>query len=458
MNVVIYVRISEDREGEAAGVGRQLKDAQKLAKDRGFTVVGVFEENDLSALHEGRRPRYEEVMRAVTGGDIQGIIVYHSSRFWRNRIERAKALEVLRKHQVSIIAIKGPTLDMSNASNRMLIGLLGEFDTAESEIKGERIARAAKERAEDGRYAGGMRPFGYNGLEVVESEAEEIRHACKQALSGVSLHSITRDFIAREVPSVTGAKWDTSTIRAILLRPRNIGLSTYKGEIVGKAQWPAILDEEKWHALRALLENPDRKKSTGNRAAFLLSGIARCGVCHEPIYSGGVKITVGGQPGTRYIYKCRKNYCISRRRDWIDSYIKDVAIDRLSRADAADLLIEEDRPDYEALRDEAQLLRVRLENAAEAYAEDEISREQLATITKRIQGRIAQIESVHVSENRLAILGDLVTAQNVAEKWAAIGLDRRRAVVKALMQVTLIKGGAGRRSFDPNDVIVEWRQ
>src|SRR4051812_12534367 len=47
-NVGIYVRISDDKAGDAAGVRRQEKDCRELAEQRGWHVVEVFEDNDIT--------------------------------------------------------------------------------------------------------------------------------------------------------------------------------------------------------------------------------------------------------------------------------------------------------------------------------------------------------------------------------------------------------------------------
>ncbi|MDQ3480180.1 MAG: recombinase family protein, partial [Actinomycetota bacterium] len=49
VRAAILVRISDDRAGDAAGVGRQEKDARALAERLGWQVGEVIIENDVSA-------------------------------------------------------------------------------------------------------------------------------------------------------------------------------------------------------------------------------------------------------------------------------------------------------------------------------------------------------------------------------------------------------------------------
>ena len=136
--VAIYARISEDTQGDAAGVERQLTDARELAATRGWRVIAEHSDNDISALTGKRRPGYEQILELVRAGKLDHVIVWQTSRLLRNRKERAEAIELFGHQRVGIITVKGQDLDLSTAYGRGMAGLLGEFDTMESEVKSER--------------------------------------------------------------------------------------------------------------------------------------------------------------------------------------------------------------------------------------------------------------------------------------------------------------------------------
>lgn len=152
LRVGIYCRISEDPRQKEAGVKRQEADGRKLCALRdGWEVADVYVDNDISALKGDYRPEYERLLADVRAGKIQHIVVYMSARLWRNRRERAQAIELFARQRVSITATQGGEIDLTSAAGRAFAGLIGEFDTMESEIKSERVARAALDRAEQGR-------------------------------------------------------------------------------------------------------------------------------------------------------------------------------------------------------------------------------------------------------------------------------------------------------------------
>ena len=57
MNVVIYRRISSDPEGRQVGIENQEKACRERAESRGWTVVNVFTDNDVSASAKSRKAR-----------------------------------------------------------------------------------------------------------------------------------------------------------------------------------------------------------------------------------------------------------------------------------------------------------------------------------------------------------------------------------------------------------------
>src|SRR5699024_9975263 len=136
----------------------------------------------------------------------------------------------------------------------------------------------------------GQRAFGYapDGMTINEAEAAELRAAAAGVLRGQSLSSIVRDLNAREVRTATGRGWKNTTLKAALLSPRNAGMRRHRGEVIGKAAWPAIFDEDTAAGLRAILTDPSRSRK-GPPRRYLLSGVMVCEVCEEPLTGAFIK-------------------------------------------------------------------------------------------------------------------------------------------------------------------------
>jgi hypothetical protein len=79
--------------------------------------------------------------------------------------------------------------------------------------------------------------------------------------------------------------WTRRSVKQTRLRPRYAGLRFYRDEILGKADWPAIVPEEMRRAVHDMLTDPARRVRWGGRK-YLLTGIARCGKCGETVATG----------------------------------------------------------------------------------------------------------------------------------------------------------------------------
>src|SRR5256885_9596897 len=89
----IYCRISDDRTGEAAGVARQEQDCRDLADRRGWEVVGLYIDNDLSAYNGHQRPEYARLLEDIRAGFVDGVVVWHLDRLHRSPKELQSVLE-----------------------------------------------------------------------------------------------------------------------------------------------------------------------------------------------------------------------------------------------------------------------------------------------------------------------------------------------------------------------------
>lgn len=53
---------------------------------------------------------------------------------------------------------------------------------------------------------------------------------------------------ARGIPSPEGAQWRRGIIRKMAMNPAYIGKWVLRGEVVGDGIWPALVEEDDYHA------------------------------------------------------------------------------------------------------------------------------------------------------------------------------------------------------------------
>jgi hypothetical protein len=193
---------------------------------------------------------------------------------------------------------------------------------------------------------------------------------------------------------------------------------------------------------------------------YLLTGMAFCGVCGNRL--------AGIRKGDYFGYMCAKTErgeggrCVQRSAAPVEELITEALFlavespewDRLTERPANDPA----RELHEQLaRDQGLLDRL----------EDKIAQE-LISPEAAMRNRAEIERRMDAAREKLARLGDSrVTARvprNLRAVWPHLSLDRRRAILKAVLKlppegkgIEVYPTGPGRRAFDPNAIKVTWR-
>jgi site-specific DNA recombinase len=361
-------------------------------------------------------------------------------------------VELCEAKAATIALVRGTDLDMSTPAGILVADVMGATARHEIKQKSDRQKRAQQQAAEQGRPAGGRRPFGYDrdGVTVVEAEAQHVREAFADVMHGASLKSIARRWNDAGAFTTAGNLWTHGTVRGVLKNPRYAGLRTYRGEVVGPAVWPALIDADTFEAVRAILSVPERRTTLTTARKYLLPGLVLCWKCGSDCMTGHTR------HGKR-VYVCRANKCISRKADPVDEYVEAVVVARLSRPDAADLLIADDRDNMRELQGRAAGIRERLDDLATGLEEGVLTLQAVRKSSDRLRAELSAVEAEMAAAVHADALGPLVAAQDVAGAWTGLDVAQRRQVIDALMTVTLLKPETGRRDFDLESVQIDWR-
>lgn len=456
--VALYLRMSQDRNGEGLGVERQRADCRAYAERRGWQLAEEYVDNDVSASSGKVRPAYRRMLADVEAGAVDGVIAWDLDRLHRRPTELEAFIALADVHQLALGTVGGD-VDLGTAGGRLHARIMGGVARHEIEHKSERQTAAARQAAGLGKPTGGPRPFGYSagGMTLDPDESAALRSAYADLLAGMSLREVARRWDAAGLSTSRGGPWGATQVRAVLLRARNAGLRTYRGDVVGPALWPPVVDEPTWRATVALIGDPARRTSPGFATRWLLSGLARCGVCGLTVSSAGTASNGGGRRrGT--VYRCRTRKHVARSAVDVDDLVSRVVVARLARADAVALLDDPDQPDAGALVAEAAEVRGRLDGLAGAYAAGDVDLAQLRTASDALRSRLRGVEARQGTSRRVPVLAGLVGAPDVRAAWDALPFDRQRAVIDLLVEVTIEPVvEQGPRVFDPRLVRIDWR-
>ncbi|WP_433541149.1 recombinase family protein [Streptosporangium sandarakinum] len=455
---VAYYRKSKGR----AGVARQRRDCQLLCERIGGRIVAEFTDTDRTAFAKvgagpTRRDDYRamlDMLRADNRPTPLGVLAWHADRLHRNPSESETFVTVCASGNHPVETARSGSYDLTTPTGRKRFRNDVVDAAYEVDHMIERIESMKAEAARDGRWLGGRRPFGYedDGVTVRPAEAVELRDMADRLLDGWSLNGIARNLNARGVPTSTGKSWTGRSVRQVLARPRNAGIMEHRREEVGKANWPAILDEPTWRTVVALVSAPERRTSPGGARRWMGSGLYECGVCEA---NGELSTLVVGTAGagrtasrtTIPAYICQKyegQKHVVRSAEHLDRYVTMHVIERLSRPDAAELAMGRQADDTARARViEREALRLREQEAGEMYAAGEMTRAQLVTANQRIAARRAELDQLDAAEARVTALTPFREG-DPAHVWEGLDLDQRRAVVAELMRVVVLPASKGR--------------
>ncbi|GAA2293966.1 hypothetical protein GCM10010149_47370 [Nonomuraea roseoviolacea subsp. roseoviolacea] len=356
----IYARISDDTEGQALGVTRQQEDCLTLAERIGATVVDTYIDNDISASTRSRkdRPEFDRLLADVRAGRVNTIVYYSSSRLTRRPLEFEIIIQLVEETGVKLHTVTAGTVDLTTAHGRMMGRFFAAKDAAEAEETAERIQRKLLQNRQAGKRHGGnhmtgwLKPDPRQGvgfMEVLDPVAvEHIEAGADFLMTGGTQTQLMRHWRNIGFKTVNDKDWTVSTIQQLYASPRLAGLVSYKGEIVGAGEWPAVLDPDKWYALQPLIgspRNPSGKSLKPLVRKYLLSGFMKCFLC------GSTMLIKNHSSGyMRYACLSAHGGCgkVARSLQWLESVVTEYVTERIKAEESEP--VKEGTPQTEALR------------------------------------------------------------------------------------------------------------
>lgn len=464
----IYLRISLDRTGEEAAVERQLHDCLAIIAQRGWKQAGEpYVDNSVSASkRDVRRPSYDRMVDDYKAGAFDAIVCYDLDRLTRQPRQLEDWIDAAEETGLVIVTANGEA-DLSTDGGRMFARVKAAVARSEIERKGARHRRANEQRAAAGRPRAGRRRYGYelDGETPREEEAAIVRRCFNQIAAGASLRSVVAELIADNVPPGTGKGWGGARVRYMLLNPSYGGLVPVGNATVPSDRVTPIVSPELAEEVRAILTDEKRRTSMGPGRQHLASGLVACGVEGCPnflnVHSGyyTCQIRTLTRSGGRLQDKSRKH--ASMKIELLDGHLRRemalallttdpsalagddptsagplvAKLDRIERATATTMADRDDelispqaaRSRLLALRDE----RREVEAALDAARAARTSSASLAALARDLLIETAE----RAPGSDFWELRD-----DYAQRISKLDLDRQRAALTQLLQVTVSPG------------------
>lgn len=275
-----YVRVSRvgGREGDSyISPSVQREAIQRWADYKGITIAAWHIDEDWSGgTHQ--RPGLETAVARALAGETGGIVSWKIDRFSRQTEGGMRDLRRLQDAGARL-AFVVEDIDTETVYGKMIYTILLAVSEAFLEnVKAGWVV--AKERAvKRGAYIS-RTPFGYRRednatLSPHPEQAPVVTGAYRLAAS-YSLRAAT-EYLQQAAPN---RRWTTSTVRRLLGNRVYLGTTSY-GDYRQELTHEPLVSRSVWEAAQIA---PQAQAPNGH---YLLSGLARCGTCGEPMSGGG---------------------------------------------------------------------------------------------------------------------------------------------------------------------------
>lgn len=417
--------------------------------DEGLELGRVFADPGLSASRYAKkaRPDYDALVAHIRSGSCQMLSLWSTSRGSRDLAAWANLLDLCRERGTLIRVIShGRTYDVSNRRDWRTLADEGVDSADESEKISENITRGKRTAAAKGRPAGRL-TYGY--IREYDGAGNYVRQVVEPVQAGVvreivqvvrdrgSLYGLARSLNDRGLPAPEGGLWQSAHMGRVASNPAYAALRVHRGEVVGKADWPAILEESEHYAVLATLREPNRRIARGTALRWPLSAVALCGRCEV----GKLRVHRGGTSRT---YNCPECQRTSINGDALDRFVRGMVLERLSGEDALQAFL--------PAGDDAQLVAAQkekkaLEDQMEGYYDAGLSPAGLVAMEARLLPAIAEAKA---KVQRLSLPAPLreLEGVDVVGTWDDLAVSLRRRVIEAVCSLRVGPAVIGRPRFD----------
>ena len=303
----LYLRVSSEMQRDNWSIPAQRRALETECERMHYEIARVYIENE-SAHGDAvaDRPEFKALLDDVTAHKADVVLVHSRDRWARRLHVLIESLGVIGRAGASWASISEPSLDYRTPEGRVMLHVLGSFDEYFSDLLGQHVKKAKKERVEQGRH-NNTPPFGYrrDGKEIV---FDPDRIAAAREMWRLAAGGHTDNEIAAAM-SRLGHDMSRDTVRYLLNNRFFLGEVCYGEEWYPGKQAP-IIDAQTWQIVQAHRASHRRTRAgpqswgATQRAAYAFGGLLTCARCghHFQGNSLGRQYVCWGRRG----YQCRQ--------------------------------------------------------------------------------------------------------------------------------------------------------
>jgi DNA invertase Pin-like site-specific DNA recombinase len=460
----IYCRLSQARDGDTTKVDDQARICRDLGERLGWVPAqgcghpepnGVYTDNSKSAWRRDRkRPGWDKMLADVGSGKLAALIVYHGDRLVRQPRDLEDLLDLAHGKGIRLASPTG-TRGLDDDEAQFILGIEANMARRESANISRRMKAGIARRKRAGIVNSGGRGgrlFGFqtDGLTHDHGEAPVVGDVFGLTIAGHSKRGLAADLRAKGWLTTAGTPMHPLAIRRMIRNPRYAGLMP---DGVTAGDWEPIVSREVWEAANAAMDGRSAPLGPGHTARrYLLSGIARCGVCGSPLQALPAYTSkwTGKPVRVAATYSCIQPGCrkVTRSVSLLDAYVTGRTAGRLANQANPDGHLPSVpglAAEWRALADERA--------ATEAMIADPAKGRHVHLLLARLDsldGRLAELREL-ARGNADARLRGRHAGITLAE-FLAEPLGTRRALVSACYEVVVAPASRRGPGFRTEDV------
>lgn len=363
------LRVSSRQQLHDDDIPIQRAEAQQyIARHADWVLDKEYLEKGISAYHNGVEDRevLQEIMQDAKDGEFDILLAYMSDRIGRQE-EYSFYVAELNRLGIEVWTIKDGQLKTEEHIDKLLNYIRFWQNEGESKKTGMRVHDTMMEMVKDGKFVGGKAPYGYklvlsgeisnhgralHKLVIVPEQAEIVRQIYSYAVKqGMGFQKIANTLNENGIPAPVLEKWQSGTVRSILMNPIYMGYVAYNRRRDGHAnctrldrkEWTyakeqnpeiTIVPQETWERAQEIREarkkriNESRQEANdlymeqynvpfSTRGKLALTGMVYCGYCGKRLkntgYANRWTSKKTGEEKVSYVgrYGC-PNYCKPR--------------------------------------------------------------------------------------------------------------------------------------------------
>jgi DNA invertase Pin-like site-specific DNA recombinase len=421
MKVAGYVRLSKDRE-DTTSPQRQREAIKRLCDDRGWELVELFEDIDVSAYNGKARASFVRMMSRL--GEFDALVFWKLDRLTRSSVESGQVADACKAAGVNLVATD-MDIDTTTAGGKFIYTVLaaaGEMESARIAERAKSMHAYKKEREEwVGRVPFGWRLVGKH-LERNEKEQKVLEKAARRIIAGESMNKVGNDL-----------GFQRGVLGHMLNRPQVH--DALPADLAGPLA-EALL-ARRWHR-------------TGPAVLTLLGGIARCEMCGKGLAMGSSR--GNRKQGRWYHYRCHEPGHVGIAGPWLNDYVTEQVLAYID-TDKLQEAIKHRRKTGKTRK--ASEIEARLELLDAQYVEGKVSKARFDRMNTQL---LDQLKAAQTTERQRGVDLPAELARNLSEKWEGMPVSTRRRIIQAVVATISVTKATGHGPIDPSRVKIEWRQ